>query len=400
MRPQWVLAPLCPDDLGPFADFPRLADSKKEHIWRQHRALQPGRVPVTLSTNNRVALLDARIAPQDFTYERVFNDPLHMLLAQLRWQYVCRMRYNVLCDGPTALPDCWEISVDVQNVYDAAQLGAPIHYHPHGIPETVPIYADDTRKNDIFAVDIEHPLENPFLRHGLALRDRMADLARQHTFLDRPIRILPYHHTCTDGPVTVGLNLRGPALLTDFRRNPAYVHRLFEFIVTMALKRRTAFEQLWKLAPSPEVWLADDSVALLSPTQFAEFVLPYHRLWYDSIDPQRERIRAIHLCGDATRHFSTLTNELGVTTFDTGFPVDFTGLRRELGPNITIFGGVEVPLLTEATPQTIYTRACEILRSGIVVPGRFILREANNLPPGVPWANLAAMYQAAFDCAP
>jgi hypothetical protein len=36
------------------------------------------------------------------------------------------------------------------------------------------------------------------------------------------------------------------------------------------------------------------------------------------------------------------------------------------------------------------------LTSGVLEGRRFILREANNLPPGVPPENLAAMYEAAL----
>ncbi len=65
--------------------------------------------------------------------------------------------------------------------------------------------------------------------------------------------------------------------------------------------------------------------------------------------------------------------------------------------DVEIFGGVEGPTLLGGTPQQVYERAREILQSGITEGGRFVLRDANNLPPNVPWANLAAMYKAAFD---
>lgn len=399
-KPAWLLPPLTPADLGPFGDFPHLSDAEKAAVWAAHRAGRPGRVPVTLGTNNRVVLLDSRIDADGLTYERVFSDARAMLIAQLRWQYLCRGRYHLFCDSPTALPDGWEVSVDFQNVYDAAALGAPLHYHAHGMPETVPIYADEDRKRAVFAVDIDHPLKHGLLRHGLALQEEMVALAEQSTFLDRPIRVLPYHHTCTDGPLTVGLNLRGPALLTDLKRDPEYAEQLFAFVIAAALRRRRAFEQHWQLPPAEEIWLADDSIALLGPAQYRQFILPHHRTWYETLDPRRSARRAVHLCGDATRHFATLHNELGVTIFDTGFPVDFAAVRRTLGPNVLILGGVEVPLLTDGTPRQVYDRACAILASGVIVPGGFVLREANNLPPGVSWANLAALYAAAWSQPP
>jgi hypothetical protein len=45
----------------------------------------------------------------------------------------------------------------------------------------------------------------------------------------------------------------------------------------------------------------------------------------------------------------------------------------------------------------VYDRTVEILRSGIMEGGRFILREGNNLPPCCPEENLSSMYQACLD---
>ena len=61
-----------------------------------------------------------------------------------------------------------------------------------------------------------------------------------------------------------------------------------------------------------------------------------------------------------------------------------------------ILGGVPVGMLMSGTPAQVYQRAKEILTSG-VIDGRFVLREANNMPPATPEASLAAMYQAGLD---
>jgi uroporphyrinogen-III decarboxylase len=123
--------------------------------------------------------------------------------------------------------------------------------------------------------------------------------------------------------------------------------------------------------------------------------MPHHRRFLDEFSPSQPR--AIHLCGDAQRHFATLKKELNVMDFDTGFPIDFARLREELGPEVQISGGVNVPLLLHGTPQAVYDEACRILESGIKRGGKFILREANNLPPSVPEQNLAAMYLACLE---
>ncbi len=392
----WKLPPLDRAELGPFGDFPRLSDEAKSAVWERYYARRPQRVPVQLVTNNRVLLLDARFDAEGMTYERVFSEAAAMLVTQLRWHYLCRRRYHLFCDCATGLPDTWEIGLDVQNVYEAAFFGAPVHFHDRDVPDTRPILNDDN-KRAIFDVDIDRPLERGFFRDKIELCQRMRELAHGKTFFGRPISVQPYTALGTDGPLTVAMNLRGPAILTELIRDPEYAHQLFDSLVAAAVKRHHAFRAYWGLPEPQEVCMADDSIAMLGPKQYEQFLLPYHRKWYDGVDPQHNAKRAMHLCGDAARHFKAIRDHCGVSSFDTGFPVDFAALRKELGPEVEILGGVEVPTLLRGTPQQVYDRAREILQSGVTDGGRFILRDANNLPPDVPWANLAAMYKAAFD---
>ena len=59
-----------------------------------------------------------------------------------------------------------------------------------------------------------------------------------------------------------------------------------------------------------------------------------------------------------------------------------------------IQGGIPVAELLEGSPAEIFRKTETILRSGIRQGGKFIMREANNLPPCVPLENLQAMYSA------
>ena len=395
-RDAWRLPPLDLGTCGPHADFPRLSDTEKAAVWREYRDGEPQRVPSTLAMNNRVLMLDPRFNTDGLTYAELFENPEAMLLGQLRAQYVMRSRYHLFCDLPTELPETWQVSAGFQNVYEAAGFGAPIECRPNDVPTTMPFLNDDN-KRAIFDVDIDHPLELGVYRRGIDMTHAMRKLVEERTFFGRPIEVVPFVVYGSDGPLTGALNLRGPDIFKDMRRDPEYVHQLHDFLVAAATKRAEAFRTYWDEPEPDEVWLADDALANIGVAQYREFVLPYHRKWYDAMDPQRARIRGMHLCGDATRHFKTIHDELGVTSFDTGFPVDFAALRRELGPRVEISGGVEVPLLLDGTPERIYERARAVLTSGVLEGEVFVLHEANNLPPGVPWANLAAMYKAAFD---
>jgi uroporphyrinogen decarboxylase len=138
-------------------------------------------------------------------------------------------------------------------------------------------------------------------------------------------------------------------------------------------------------------------IAAISVKTYTERVLPHHRRYYDALDPERTLRRTMHLCGDSGRHFPAIVAGCGVSSFDTGFPLDFAAVRAAVGPSVEILGGMEVDMLLNGTPKAVYDRARAILTSGVLEGRCFILREANNLPPCVPLENLAAMYRAALE---
>ena len=104
-----------------------------------------------------------------------------------------------------------------------------------------------------------------------------------------------------------------------------------------------------------------------------------HQTLYDEFGT--EKGRGIHLCGNAQRHFVTIRDELAIGMFDTGFPIDFTALRGDLGPDVLVSGGPHISMFLRDDPDAIAKEVERILNSGITEGGRFILHEANNLPP-------------------
>ena len=140
---------------------------------------------------------------------------------------------------------------------------------------------------------------------------------------------------------------------------------------------------------------ADDSIQLVSVDTYREMIMPFHRAWYAMWS--EEGPHGIHLCGDAGRHFPIIHEELNVSSFDTGYPLDHGWVRRTLGNDVYISGGTEASILLNGTGDQVYNRTREILESGIMEGGRFVLREANNLPPNCPEENLSAMYRCCLE---
>jgi uroporphyrinogen-III decarboxylase len=287
----------------------------------------------------------------------------------------------------------WDLYVDLQNFYEAAWFGCEVRYPPDEVPYAMPLLTDD-RKRMLF----DHGLPDPF-GGIMAYNYRAADYFQQRKdagfeFEGLPIGAITPAAGGTDGPFTVACELRGAtALCTDIYTDPDYVRELLAYIVEATIARIQAFATKAGRPLKGKAWgYADDSIALLSVDTFREFVLPHHRRLIETFSEGGEN--SIHLCGDATRHFKTLRDELNVWHFDTGFPVDFGRLRAELGPKVGISGGPPVALLKDGSLAQVEAEVKRILASGIMEGGRFTLREGNNVAPGTPPENLAALYQA------
>ncbi len=193
--------------------------------------------------------------------------------------------------------------------------------------------------------------------------------------------------------MTVACNLFSARVVCEMMgAEPERLERLLGFITDATIQRIAAWKNRQGSAyPHDNYGIADDSIALISVAAYRRHVLPHHRRLYDTFGTPVGR--GIHLCGDATRHFPVLRDELGIMSFDTGYPVDFARLREVMGEEVQILGGPSAPFLVEATPEAVAEETRRVLSSGIMRGGRFILREGNNLAPGTPVENIRAMYE-------
>jgi uroporphyrinogen-III decarboxylase len=372
-----------------------------KRVWESFNAGKPVRVPMTLGICIRYYMPIKEANPNGIWYEEYTNDPDKMLELQLSTQKWARENINYCFDAEVGMePEFWPVHVDFQNFYEAAWLGAPLHFIKGQVPDVRPIITDDN-KNEILDKGIPDPLNGPCMSKVKEYLEHWNQKLESFDFLGRPVKVVGMSGLCTDGPLTIATQLRGGELYTDFYADPEYVHKLLDFVTEAAIVRIDAwkgylgedFPKNWWDPPNAEgTWgLGDDSIELISEEQYEEFVLPVHRKLFDKYGWNGPNF--IHLCGNAQRHFTKIRDELKVKTFDTGFPVDFAKLREDLGDDVTIYGGPHVELLKNSTPNEVRDEAKRILTSGIMRGGKFILREANNLAPGTPLENLMAMYQ-------
>jgi uroporphyrinogen-III decarboxylase len=370
-------------------------NEEKVQVWAAYRARKPTRVPVSFGVNPRVVLQDPDWNPHGITFEEYFTDPRALIEVQLKFLQYQVEYLNQYCDSPTGWPQSLDFYVDVQNVYDSAYFGGPLELLEGQVVDVSPVLAGPDKER-VFSVDIERPMDNPFVRQSLKRQAELAEAVRGTSFRDIRLGVRPVTWGF-DGPLTVATNLRGSALYVDLYEDPGYADRLMDFITRGVIIRNRAMHKHFGLEAfkGPNGSIADDSVQLISTEMYRERVMPLHRLYLSQWSA--EGPHHIHLCGDATRHFRTIRDELHVMSFDTGFPVDHGALREALGPDVEILGGPSAPLLRDGPAQAVYERTRAILKSGVMAGGRFILREGNNLPPRCPEANLAAMYRACLD---
>ncbi len=372
-----------------------VSNEEKEQVWEAYRQRRPTRVPVTYGVNPRIVLLDPKWNTKGITFQEYATKASAAVEIQLLFMEYKAELLHRYCDHSLGRPEKWTFYVDNQNTYDSQYFGAPIEFRDGQVAD-VRAYLAGGGKHRIFEIDIDHPLDNPFVKSCLRrhedLKAAAAKLSRRGMTFDVAPPLMGF-----DGPFTIAVNLRGPEVLTDIYEDRPYVEKLLAFLQRGAAIRNRALAAHFgrKAFAGATGWFADDSIALISTEMYRQLVLPLHRAWYAQWSAAGPH--GMHLCGDAARHFPTIRDELNVDSFDTGFPVDHGALRQAVGPDVEIAGGPEVHLLLEAGPREVFDRTKAVLTSGIMRGGRFILREANNLAPRTPEANLAAMYRCCLE---
>ena len=364
----------------------RLDSDFQEHnaessvLWKAFAENRHEWIPIRLNTNPRILMLDPAYNHRGLDYETYMNDADTMAQAVLEWLYWTR--FLLPGDQEKGLPESWKLVIDFENFYDAAWFGCPVHYRDDQVPDTLPILDDDSKRM-LFDRGTPEPFEGEWAEKCLAMLEVFHEkCAAGWTFLGRPVvppDNVPF--AGNDGVFTVAANLRGATnLCMDMLADPGYVHELLNYVTEALIARMAAWrKRLGIPAVLEEAGIADDCIELISTEQYREFVLPCHKRVFEAFGNSGKR--SIHLCGDAQRHFRIIKDELGVTSFDTGFPVDFGKFRRDLGPDVLISGGPHISLFLKDDPAPIRQEVQRILASGVLEGGRVILQEGNNLPP-------------------
>jgi len=371
-------------------DYTRHNEEARQ-VWEAYQAGRPIRPPMLLTSVQRIWVLDPSLNRQGITWKQYLNDPRCMFEVSLAHRY--HVAHAIPQDVEMGIPaESWNVALEFGNVVEEAWLGCEILYPEDQIATTRPRYAGESKE-----VVFERGLPNPFGGFMGKIRadyEEIRAMAEETEYYGRPVLLHPPIPTSTDGPLTVANGLRGMQLFEDMFSDEDYYHRLMDFVTTAIIARVLAWRAYLGQDPRPEQGgFADDAIQFLSVKTYREKVLPYHKRLFSALFGAGPH--SIHLCGNVQRHFPLLVRELSIQSFDTGFPINFATMRDEVGPEVEIQGGLPVADLVAGPPASIAKKTRAILQSGIARGGRFILKEANDLPPCVPAANLQAMYAAA-----
>jgi hypothetical protein len=358
-------------------------------MWDRFNSGDPYRIPIFFGINPRFILLDPNLNKNNISFKSYFENPEIMFNVQLEFAYW--IKHNIIQDYELGIPEeGWKLSIDFQNVYESCWFGCPIRYFEDQVPDVAPILNNDN-KGMLFDNGFPEPFSG-IMGLDQQYYEFFKKKAKDFTFYNRPIKEIDPTVLGTDGPFTIASNLRGATnILTDLIDDPDYVNTLLNYITEATIYRLRAW---WKYMDLPlrveNFWFADDSIQNISTEMYKEFVFPYHKKLIDELGSNKRN--RIHLCGNASRHFKLLKDELNIYEFDTGFPIDFGKTRNELGKEVRLIGGPNIQLLRYGTKDEVYNETKRILTSGVLDGGNFILREANNLAPCTPLENIETVY--------
>ena len=188
---------------------------------------------------------------------------------------------------------------------------------------------------------------------------------------------------------TIGLDRALPALIEE----PEAVQEAVAARVPFAL--RWAEEAAALGAPS--VWIGEGfaSSSLISPAQYAGFVLP-------SEQRVTARLRelgvpsVLHICGKAMPSLASVA-ESGADCFEADWQVDLAAARAHLAGRVSLKGNLHTTRLVQARADEIYSEAKAALTAARAGEGGFILSSGCAVGRDTPAANIEAMLRAAED---
>ena len=352
---------------------------------------QADRMPMTVGINSRYLLLDPKFNKKKITYKEFTYDSRLMFEVLAEFNAFCNLYVPYFHEMGPGSP--LSFGPDFQNFAEAAWFGAPLEFPENDVP-AVHAFLNEDNKNMLFDKGFPEPFSGIY-EVGFRHYENFLKYAEHYETEGCPVKEIWPTGLTTDGPFTLACEMCGTTeMCVRLYEDEAYAKQLLGYITDAVIQRIMAFRKVWGVPQKLEsMFMADDSIALLSEEMYEEIVLPFHKKLVKELVTENGTL-FIHLCGDATRHFPTIQRELRCNRFDTGFPVKHGELCKTLGLDTVIMGGPSVAFLQNHGEEEIEAEVKRIIEDVKPYTRRFMMREGNNIPPFMELDKVLAMYRA------
>ncbi len=187
-----------------------------------------------------------------------------------------------------------------------------------------------------------------------------------------------------EGPCAEAADLRGiNTLMFDFYDDPAFVRRLFDFTLDMALDYARAQID----AGADIIGIGDAAASLIGPKFYNDFVWPYEKKLVDGIQAMGAAAR-LHICGNTSAIVEGM-GSLGCEIVDLDYFTSIAAARQAMGPEQILLGNIDpVRDLRNANAASVTAAIAECHRQA---GDRFIVGAGCEVPRDTPLENVRAM---------
>jgi uroporphyrinogen decarboxylase len=205
----------------------------------------------------------------------------------------------------------------------------------------------------------------------------------------------------TWGPLTAAANIVGVDTLCRWMiKRPETAHALLRKVAVFAKRVVDYFVGRFSGQHlSGEGGCATSSNQIISPGQFQEFALPYHREVYEYVRSKGIDTVFCHICGEQNGNLPYWAQvpfgPRGILSF--GEEVELTRAIEIFGDRHVVAGNIEPQLIVEGTWQEVYQRAKACIERAKDAPGGYILMPGCDIPPFSPPYNIYALKKAVID---
>ncbi|MBD3180988.1 hypothetical protein GF312_01780 [Candidatus Poribacteria bacterium] len=337
------------------------------------------RVPVICGVSLRYILNE-----RDVGYDEYFSSPesqVYHQLMNMQWRLEHIKDDAIQGIGVSVSPD---FSTTRGSMFDIE-----IHWSDTEIPKTLPMLhsVEDVKKLKV------PPPTNGLCGKKINWYHEMKEIVKTHkvTFNDESVPV-KVGIGGEGGPFPIALSLAAENIYLWAGEAPEIMHELMEK-ATQAFIDYEVYIRKMTGRSRKGCGMGCDGAEMLSPEDFAEFVVPYYNRIYETFPGYR----GLHNCGKIDHLLDIIRNDMKIDSLN-GFGdlVNRRLLVEKLGGHVHMSGGVNISLLLDGSEEQVREDCMDALKT-LSSKGGYILQDGNNVPPGTPLNNLEVLINCSED---